>query len=58
MPGKILDSVLDRIGDTPMIRINALSADLDCELLAKVRAKTILLSCTPALSAHVQSHGP
>jgi cysteine synthase len=50
--------VLDRIGDTPMIRINALSADLDCELLAKVRAKSILLSCTPALSAHVQSHGP
>jgi cysteine synthase len=45
MPGKILDSVLDRIGDTPMIRINALSADLDCELLAKVRAKA---SCCPA----------
>jgi cysteine synthase len=33
---KILDSVLDKIGDTPLIRINALSTDLDCELLAKV----------------------
>ncbi len=35
--GKILDSALDFIGQTPLIRINKVSASagLECELLAK-----------------------
>lgn len=35
--GKILDSVLDFVGNTPMIRINRIGkeAGLECELLAK-----------------------
>ena len=35
--GKILDSALDFIGETPLIRINKISKDagLQCELLAK-----------------------
>lgn len=35
--GKILDSALDFVGNTPMIRINKISkeAGLQCELLAK-----------------------
>jgi cystathionine beta-synthase len=32
---KISDSVLDHVGMTPLIRINRLAADLDCEVLAK-----------------------
>ena len=35
--GKILDSALDFIGETPLIRINRIAAEagLECELLAK-----------------------
>lgn len=35
--GKVLDSVLDFVGNTPMIRINTIARDagLECELLAK-----------------------
>jgi hypothetical protein len=35
--GKILDSALDFIGETPLIRINKIARDagLECELLAK-----------------------
>lgn len=32
---KICDSVLDVIGDTPLVRLNRVGADLPCELLAK-----------------------
>lgn len=34
-PKLICDSVMDAIGDTPLIRINKISSELDCELLAK-----------------------
>ena len=34
-PKKICDSVLDCIGNTPLIRINKLAAHLECEVLAK-----------------------
>lgn len=32
---RICDSVLDVIGETPMVRLNRLGQDLDCELLVK-----------------------
>ena len=32
---RICNSVLDAIGDTPLIRMNKISKDLECELLAK-----------------------
>jgi cystathionine beta-synthase len=32
---KVCDSVLDAIGDTPMVRLNRIGADLPCELLVK-----------------------
>lgn len=31
----ILDSVLDAIGDTPMVRLNRVGAELDCEICVK-----------------------
>jgi len=31
----IYDSILDAIGNTPLVRINKIASDLDCELLAK-----------------------
>ena len=36
---KILDSVLDRIGQTPLIRINSLGKEHECEILAKVSSR-------------------
>merc|ERR1719506_434992 len=32
---KIMSSILDQVGLTPMVKINALAAHLDCEVLAK-----------------------
>ena len=32
---KISDSILDHIGNTPLVRINKIGADLSCEILAK-----------------------
>lgn len=32
---RICDNIMDAIGDTPMVRINKVGSDLDCELLAK-----------------------
>ena len=32
---KILDSILDAVGDTPMVRLNKIGRDTGCELLAK-----------------------
>ncbi|RLN88323.1 hypothetical protein BBJ28_00009439, partial [Nothophytophthora sp. Chile5] len=36
-PPKILDSILDHVGNTPLVRLNTISkkAGLECELLAK-----------------------
>jgi cysteine synthase len=31
----ILDSILDAIGDTPLVRLNRVIDDLDCEICAK-----------------------
>ncbi|MEZ4400209.1 MAG: cystathionine beta-synthase [Kofleriaceae bacterium] len=31
----ILDSILDAVGETPMVRLNAVTAGLDCEVVAK-----------------------
>jgi cysteine synthase A len=36
---KIHDSVLDGIGETPLVRLNRITADLKCTLLAKLEAK-------------------
>ena len=36
---KILDSVLDGIGQTPLIRINSLGKEHECEILAKVSSR-------------------
>jgi len=32
---KICDTILDHIGNTPMVRINKIASELECELLAK-----------------------
>ena len=32
---KICDSILDCIGETPMVRLNRVGADLDCEIVCK-----------------------
>lgn len=32
----ILDSVLDHIGGTPLVRVNRLASHLECELVAKL----------------------
>jgi cysteine synthase A len=36
---KIHDSVLDGIGETPLVRLNRITADLTCTLLAKLEAQ-------------------
>ncbi len=33
---KVADSLLDLVGDTPMVRLRRVGADLDCDLIAKV----------------------
>jgi cystathionine beta-synthase len=35
MPEQIYDSILDTVGDTPMVRLRALGKGIPCELLAK-----------------------
>ena len=32
---RISDSVLDHIGNTPLVRVNKVASDLQCEVLAK-----------------------
>ncbi len=32
---KIYDSILDAVGQTPMVRMRSIGRDLDCEILAK-----------------------
>jgi cystathionine beta-synthase len=32
---QILDSILDAVGNTPMVRLHSITKGLDCELLAK-----------------------
>jgi hypothetical protein len=45
---KIGDSILDYIGNTPLVRLNAIpkSAGIECEMLAKVSQHT---ACAHAL---------
>jgi cystathionine beta-synthase len=33
--GMILDNILEHIGGTPMVRLNRVSQELECELVAK-----------------------
>jgi cystathionine beta-synthase len=35
MSDRILDNILEHIGGTPMVRLNRVSKDLECELVAK-----------------------
>jgi cysteine synthase A len=36
---KVYDSILDGIGETPLVRLNRITADLKCTLLAKLEAQ-------------------
>nr|MBA2539595.1 pyridoxal-phosphate dependent enzyme [Deltaproteobacteria bacterium] len=35
MPAQILDSILDAVGHTPMVRLHSVTKGIDCEVLAK-----------------------
>src|SRR5919106_172628 len=35
-PMEVADSVLDLIGNTPLVRLPKIAADLDCDLIAKI----------------------